>query len=68
MKKQQVKNLSLRKREISNLNASALEGGKGVRSIDSPCATQTEFPTCGVESIKNVCITQTEYPTCRNCI
>ncbi|KAB8151185.1 hypothetical protein EZY14_019635 [Kordia sp. TARA_039_SRF] len=67
MKKQQVKSLALRKREISNLNATALQGGKGARSVDNPCATQTEFPTCGAESIKNPCATQTEFPTCRDC-
>ena len=67
MKKQQVKILVLRKRGISNLNATALQGGKGVRSVDYPCATQTEYPTCGQESIKNPCATQTEFPTCRDC-
>jgi len=65
MKKQNLKNLSLGKREISNLNFTTIQGGKG--SVDSPCATQTEFPTCNGASIKFPCATQTEFPTCRDC-
>lgn len=65
MKKQNLKNLSLRKREISNLNFTTIQGGKG--SVKSPCATQTEYPTCNKPSIDNPCVTQTEFPTCRDC-
>ncbi|QHI37204.1 hypothetical protein IMCC3317_25820 [Kordia antarctica] len=66
MKKQHLKNLSLRKREISNLNFTTIQGGK--RSVKSPCATQTEYPTCNGVSIKIACVTQTEFPTCRDCV
>ncbi|EDP97213.1 hypothetical protein U8527_02660 [Kordia algicida OT-1] len=66
MKKQNIKNLSLRKREISNLNFTFVQGGKGEASVDNPCATQTEFPTCNAVSIKFPCATQTEFPTCNS--
>lgn len=65
MKKQNIKNLSLRKKEISNLNFLSIQGGKGEASVDNPCATQTEFPTChDAISVKSPCATQTEFPTC----
>ncbi|WP_430410627.1 hypothetical protein [Kordia sp.] len=46
MKKKNLKNLLLSKKNVSNLNSNILFGGKNISIKNGSCIPQTEFQTC----------------------